>query len=551
MNRHFLRPLTILILTCGFFWLAAALILTPAETAFATVGTRTPAPSPTTGPSGPDRYAPVTVNYTAYEWWLIEYEGNEFVCQIVTDHDGLPNANDVYASCGDKVYKLWVERSDPCTAPDPSLCKGYYLQFVSATPAHKEVAVKLPGPSAWITLEECEPGPYGGCLTRPILVLTGAEPLPGESIVEIRGLLAGEPFNCDGDRCLFSLEETDPAGVELQFWVYSSYGDTSAKFTALVRVYTLQAETEESATWYVDVLSTQWAGAPLASCSETWDTFPPVEGLPLWLSTPETSDKLASDIPYTYLAGNLIAQGAVDVSACMDGGLLPDGAASPCGMDAARGAVTDWQNRFDTLIFQVAHGTGVPAQLLKNMFSRESQFWPGVFREGHDVGLGQLTEKGADTTLMWNRPFYDQFCPLVLSQDVCKKGYAKLKPSQQAMLRGALVRSVDATCVDCPLGIDLAEADFSVGVFGQTLLANCEQAGKVVRNITGKSPGKSVAYEDMWRFTLVNYNAGPGCLYDALKLTYTGRKPLDWENLSFALDSVCPGATDYVNDISQ
>ncbi len=42
---------------------------------------------------------------------------------------------------------------------------------------------------------------------------------------------------------------------------------------------------------------------------------------------------------------------------------------------------------------------------------------------------------------------------------------------------------------DCPLGIDMTQADFSVGVFGRTLLANCEQAGRIVRNVSGGAPG--------------------------------------------------------------
>jgi hypothetical protein len=77
--------------------------------------------------------------------------------------------------------------------------------------------------------------------------------------------------------------------------------------------------------------------------------------------------------------------------------------------------VIGWQNRFDNLILEVAQETGVPAQMLKKLFARESQFWPALFRQDSDIGLGQLTEDGADTTLLWNASFFEQFCPLVLS----------------------------------------------------------------------------------------------------------------------------------------
>jgi hypothetical protein len=188
---------------------------------------------------------------------------------------------------------------------------------------------------------------------------------------------------------------------------------------------------------------------------------------------------------------------------------------------------------------------------LKNLFSRESQFWPGVFRNGKDIGLGQLTEGGADTALLWNPSFYKQFCPLILDKNLCQsKGYANLKTKQQALLRGALVHSVDASCQDCPLGLDISRANFSVKIFAHTLLANCEQAGKIVQNITSQVPGEVVSYEDMWRFTLVNYNAGPGCLYDAMYAAHEDGD-ISWAGVSAKFEPICQTAIRYVEDISK
>ena len=120
------------------------------------------------------------------------------------------------------------------------------------------------------------------------------------------------------------------------------------------------------------------------------------------------------------------------------------------------------------------------------------------------------------------------------------------------MLRGALVQSVDARCDNCPLGLDLSRADFSVGVFAHTLLANCEQAGRIVQDITGKQPGLTISYETMWRFTLINYNAGSGCLFEAVKQAYQpgAEVPLDWDGVSAALDEACSGAISYVGIVS-
>jgi len=302
------------------------------------------------------------------------------------------------------------------------------------------------------------------------------------------------------------------------------------------------------------VISTQWAGDPIASCAAAWESFPPPDGLPQWLSTPLTTAELRSNIPYSYLAANLISQGVADASDCPNGGLSSDGSANACGLDAAAPTVQEWQNRFDDLILSVSKDDNVPAQLLKNLFSRESQFWPGVFRNGKDVGLGQLTEGGADTALLWNPSFYNQFCPLVLDKSLCESsGFSNLSDAHKSLLRGALVGSVDARCSDCPLGLDLSRADFSVGVFAHTLLANCEQAGKIVQDVTGKMPGQVVDYETLWRFTLVNYNAGSGCLAIGINQAYNANAsvPLSWDGVASILNGACPGAVNYVEDVSK
>ena len=219
-------------------------------------------------------------------------------------------------------------------------------------------------------------------------------------------------------------------------------------------------------------------------------------------------------------------------------------------MEAAREAVRSWQNQFDNVILTVARETGVPAHLLKNMFAIESQFWPGISNI-NDIGLGQLTVKGADTALLWNPPFFRQFCPLVMDSAECGKGYIYLNEEQQKYLRLALIDSVNATCETCPLGIDLERANFSIGVFAHAMLANCEQAGQLVKNVTGSVAGNVASYEDLWKFTLVNYNAGPGCLGNALDATDGAGEALTWENVFPKLEPACQGEIHYVNSISQ
>ncbi len=508
-----------------------------------------------TTPPGPDRYSVTVVDYTKYFWWMFYLGEDEIECKIVTDHEGLPTPGDVFVDCGEDLYEEWIEQK-PCIETDTTLCTGLYLHLAGTKPAQKEIATPLPPPTVQVTLENCDPvytSSTSICDSDPILVLTGIEPLPDYEIISIQGLYEGQPFICD-PICRLQLPVSDEDGFVIQFWANSSYGDSSVMFDALVRVAVTDAGDPDRLFWYVDVLSSQWMGVPVASCVEAWGALPPVGGPPEWLSTPTGSEDLGTDIPYNYLAAQLIRAGAVDVSGCADGGLLPDGGASTCGMEAAREAVTAWQNQFDEVILSVAQETSVPAHLLKNLFAIESQFWPG--RGGrNDIGLGQLTENGADTAQLWNPPFFHQFCPLVMDSAECSKGYLHLSEEQQKYLRMALIDSIDGTCETCPLGIDLDRANFSIGVFAHTMLANCEQAGQLVENVTGGTAGEAASYEDLWRFTLVNYHAGPGCLGNALDATVgedlEEEQELTWENVAAHLEPVCQSAINYVDEISR
>jgi len=533
-------------------FLTLGLLAAAAGSAFASYYRGAAAPSYL--PPGPDRFSVITVEYTKYFWWMLEWDGTgDVICKLEVDHDGLPTPGDVYVDCGEDLYDSWVEQQ-PCLEIDTTRCRGFYMVKIGSEPASKEISTKLAPPVVQVSLENCDPvytSSTNICETEPILVLTGLEPIPGYTITGIEGLYETQQFNC-GPICRLRLPLSDEDGFTLQFWAYSSYGDSSEIFDAFVRVAQRNEGDPDQSFWYVDVLSDQWAGVPLASCVRDWGILPPIGGPPEWISTPTQSERLGTDIPYNYLAANLIATGAVDASSCADNGLLPDGGASACGMEVARPAVTAWQNQFDDLILNVAKDSGVPAHLLKNLFAKESQFWPGTTPKS-DIGLGQLTEHGADTTLMWNIPFFNQFCPLVRDSSECRNGYLGLDDEQRQYMRLALIDAVNANCENCPLGIDLDRAKFSITVFAQTLLANCGQASQVVWNYNGsKTPGElGITYEDMWKFTLANYNAGGGCLANAFEDASTESAPLTWEGITPYFPPACEGAVRYVNEISR
>ena len=296
------------------------------------------------------------------------------------------------------------------------------------------------------------------CEGEPQLLLVGVEPLPNESIVSISGEYAAGSFSCEGSECLVPLDSTSEQGLTLTFWGLSSYGDSTDEFTAYVRVIRdADAPSGETSNpgqggYTIDAISPQLQSEQSSTCSSIWQSFPPVNGAPAWLNTPADASGLSSSLSLHFLAAMLIRNGAVDASGCPGGGLEDLTTANLCGVEKAADAMNTWQNQFDEEIMLTSADTGVPAQLLKNIFARESQLWPGIYNTIEEVGLGQLTHKGAETALLWNTEFYNQFCPLVLAQDTCDKGYNNLPRELQAVLRGALTQSANATCQDCPIG---------------------------------------------------------------------------------------------------
>jgi len=506
------------------------------------------------------RKTTITVEYTAHEWWLVRWKDDEIKCRFMVDHEGLPTADEVKTWCGATLEKEWLQ-TRPCNLEDHGgeikNCPGLYMNYFQSYPSSREVEVVLPLPHVWLALGDCElKTPENTCEKLPSLMFIGEETLANEAIIRIQGTINHEPFSCAGDVCSIPISPTGPNGVEVEFWADSSFGDASEKFTALVRIMPWgdfmapDGPVGDQQLWYVDVISDQWRGAQPASCTETWEVFPNPGGPSPWLLTPQRPEDLYTTVSFYYLAGMLINSGEVDASLCPNEGMETDITANSCGVQAAYEKVVEWQNRFDEEILITALDTGVPAQLLKNVFSRESQFWPGIYSTYQEAGLGQLTENGADTVLLWNPSFFGQFCPLVLNQERCDLGFGNISADEQAMLRGALVQKVNSTCPECPVGIDMSQANFSVHIFAEGLIANCEQVGKIIRNVTGNDPGKVSSYEDLWRFTLANYNAGSGCLGDAINLAIRRSPFLDWDLVSSYLSAGCMGAIDYVEDIS-
>ncbi len=286
-------------------------------------------------------------------------------------------------------------------------------------------------------------------------------------------------------------------------------------------------------------------------CTIIWRATPPEGEAPYWLSTPDSAEGLYTDFPYVYLAGALIKNGVVDASDCPNDGLLPNGAADTCGLEAARTAVTEWQNQFNVPIYDFANANALPAVLLKRVFAIESQFWFGISIDGYHAGLGHTTPIGLDPLFLFYPNYFNTICPLLFSDETCEGTYSDLSDEEKAMMRGYLFNTrVDATCPSCPYGVDIEKATASIDIFAKLINANCQQINNLFLNLTDEYAGSNAEYEDLWRFTMANYTAGPGCMGDAFLRTSNQGEGFSWDNVARNLVGACESAIPYVDLIS-
>jgi hypothetical protein len=158
-----------------------------------------------------------------------------------------------------------------------------------------------------------------------------------------------------------------------------------------------------------------------------------------------------------------------------------------------------WQNQFDGAIYAAGQLTSVPPRLLKGVLAQESQFWPlWNDPDGAEVGLGQLTDNGADMALRFSRDLYAATCPIATRN--CEIGY-DVQPSEiKQLMRDILRRSLKVYGTPRQAA---AAARSTVLTWARILAAYYCSTADVVR-AAGRSPS--------WSYTLAAYHAGTDCV---------------------------------------
>lgn len=261
-----------------------------------------------------------------------------------------------------------------------------------------------------------------------------------------------------------------------------------------------------------------------------------------WVYVPESADMLHTEENYFYLAGQLIKNKVVDASACPTGGLALNQYANACGMSVAKPAVVFIQNMLNEPILKAWKEIGVPPVLLKQLVRTESQFWPSQFNAIH-YGFGHVTEMGIRNALDWNRDLYAMFCDSPEQGNCITKGG----------LAYQILSSLISTCSTCEYGINPNAANQSIEVLANVLLGYCYQTEQMVYNATGWNPILAVNYATIWKLTLMNYNAGPQCVFSAVADAFkTTNGPIRWPDIvAHTKGDMCIRGLYYANTITK
>ncbi len=269
-----------------------------------------------------------------------------------------------------------------------------------------------------------------------------------------------------------------------------------------------------------------------------------------WLYIPSDPGELATYEYYGFLSGELIRAGMIDASDCPSGGLWLNGYANSCGLQKAHDAVVYLQNVYDDEILAEGQRVGVPPIMIKQLIRYESQFWP-VQMDIYHYGLGHITYLGILNGMIWNPELYADACQAIYGGP-CTDPYFQISRESDALLAGQFLALMDASCPSCEYTIDISKAERSIRYITETLLGYCKQTSQIIYNITNKPAKSTMTYATLWKLTLVNYNAGPMCVYDAVRLSYTSDDAdMSWLVISNKMDeNVCKLAVTYTNNIT-
>lgn len=364
--------------------------------------------------------------------------------------------------------------------------------------------------------------------SKPFVILTAyfADQITSGTI-KIQGNLIDRTFICPDNPCRLPI--TSSSAITFQALTDSGLSSNIVQANIAISGEANQYSVRiDSVTQYA-ILSD--------ACSAIWGTSS--TNTETWTDYLQIPSRLNTDKKLHILASRLISNGIVNVQDCPSGGLDASGAPNSCAMDKAFPKIVEWQNQFDFNIWAASRDIHIPPKLIKTLIETESQFWPSNERLFLDeIGLGQMNQLGLDVVLRNNPDIYFKLCQSVLGQ--CNLSYNSLPRDLQAMIRGALINSINANCPSCLYGIDLVKAKQSINLMALVVKSDCQQTKTLLDNVKATADN-----DDYWKFTIAAYHSGIGCVQSAIEQASLTDKHLTWNSVSTKL--TCAGGKAYVD----
>ncbi len=470
-------------------------------------------------------------------WQLAWWQDYKTACTMYLPLNTSPSNDDVISTCGSDLFTQWQTtpacHRDYSKNGDSSACTGLFLRNIGTISQSELQIQKNETPSALsgMTIQtsnvNCQIGEL--CAEKPELLLHAVSP-DGTAVQKIHIRISSFEGECAGDTCRMVLPETGEQGEWLEYWTMDSNGNQGEHFWLKFRVVPKQTG------YRYDLIGDEYKkGSPPGS--NYWYVFTNSNTeTARELEQPYSPDYLITTNKLSILAAKLIQTGAVSAGDCINYGILTDGSANGCGMNAAADQMYQYQNKYNQQIYNAGVNHSIPARLLKGLIMQESQFWPHSSVK-NEYGFGMITENGIDMLLTWNRDYFLRVCldAYAKDQNRCQAGYTSFSDDERNILRGYTLRNIGSE----------AEID----LLGAALQASALQVNQLVKNATEKPVSESTTYEDMWKFTIANYYTGSGCIYNAMLVTIAYGYQLTWDNTKTFLSGQCLIARDYVDRV--
>ena len=168
------------------------------------------------------RFKTVEIKTTQYIWELVSNQDGHVICQAIVNHPTRPSNEETIQICADQIFpplanpripQAHTTHANPVPFNLADFFRSVNWRFIATQELTRTIKVPLPEIIVNLTVPPDQSAPY-------YAIIAAYEPVFGERITGISGMLNGVAFTCPSERCEVPIK-TDSV---LEFWATSSFG---------------------------------------------------------------------------------------------------------------------------------------------------------------------------------------------------------------------------------------------------------------------------------------------------------------------------------------